>query len=148
MKFKEREKKNESSFELRTTVSGDACETNIDDCAADPCENAGTCYDLVNGYSCSCPPAFTGRNCATPYCHVDNPCRNGATCYGAARCLCPPSFVGADCSIDKCDVLDCQNGGACVDGACVCPPGIIGANCDIDQCSIMTCVVRVDIVSI
>lgn len=125
-------------------VLGDVCETNIDECASNPCLNGATCYDLVNGYRCACESAYTGRTCSLSYCRDNNPCRNGATCHGAGRCLCPAGFVGADCSIARCDILDCHNGGSCVNGSCVCPAGIIGANCDIVQCSLMMCMVRVD----
>ena len=123
-------------------VLGVACETNIDDCASNPCLNGGTCYDLVNGYSCSCRQEFVGRTCSESMCGSNNPCRNGATCHGAGRCLCARGFLGADCSIERCDLLDCQNGGSCVNGSCVCLPGVIGANCDIVQCSLMICMVR------
>ena len=97
----------------------------------------------MNSYSCACTPEYIGRTCSQSYCTVNNPCRNGATCHGAGRCLCPSGFVGADCSIDQCDVLECQNGGSCVNGSCVCPAGVIGANCDIIQCTLMICMVRV-----
>jgi len=125
-----------------TIVVGAVCETNIDDCAINPCQNNGTCYDLVNGYRCSCMPEYVGSTCSQAYCGANNPCRNGATCHGAGRCLCPPGFVLADCSVDRCDLLDCQNGGSCVNGSCVCPPGVIGANCDVVQCSVTACMVR------
>jgi len=107
-----------------------------------PCLNDGECYDLVNGYSCSCTPDYTGRTCADKYCDVSNPCRNGASCHGAGQCLCPRGYVGADCSVDRCDVLDCQNGGSCVNGSCVCPPGVLGASCGVIRCSLMICVVQ------
>jgi len=121
---------------------GKLCETNIDDCAVNPCENGGTCYDLVNDYSCSCTPDFTGRTCSDKYCGVNNPCRNGASCHGAGQCVCAQGFIGADCSVDRCELLDCQNGGSCVNGSCICPPGVLGANCDFVQCSLMICMVN------
>ena len=37
--------------------------SDIDECNSNPCLNTGTCVDAVNGYSCSCPTAFTGGNC-------------------------------------------------------------------------------------
>ena len=37
--------------------------TDIDDCAADPCLNGGTCTDGVNEYTCACAPGFTGDEC-------------------------------------------------------------------------------------
>ena len=47
-------------------VAGRFCETNIDDCNGDPCDNDGTCKDLVNGYDCDCLPDWTGWNCSLP----------------------------------------------------------------------------------
>jgi len=36
----------------------------IDECLSAPCENNGTCYDLVNSYFCLCVPGYTGPECA------------------------------------------------------------------------------------
>ena len=35
----------------------------IDDCQLQPCQNNGTCYDLVNDYRCECLVGFNGTNC-------------------------------------------------------------------------------------
>lgn len=35
----------------------------IDECAGGPCENGGTCIDLVGGFQCECPPQWTGEVC-------------------------------------------------------------------------------------
>lgn len=37
--------------------------TDIDDCADSPCQNYGTCNDLVDDYNCTCIPGYTGKNC-------------------------------------------------------------------------------------
>jgi Notch-like protein len=37
--------------------------TDIDECSSNPCENGGTCNDLVNGYDCTCVPGYNGINC-------------------------------------------------------------------------------------
>ena len=34
----------------------------IDECLPRPCENGGTCTDLVNGYRCDCGSEFMVRN--------------------------------------------------------------------------------------
>ena len=44
--------------------NGRSCE-NIDECSSDPCENGGTCIDVLNSYSCQCPAGWTGSTCAT-----------------------------------------------------------------------------------
>ena len=35
----------------------------IDECASNPCHNAGTCTDIVNGYTCHCSAGYTGEHC-------------------------------------------------------------------------------------
>lgn len=35
----------------------------IDECFPGPCQNNGSCTDLVNAYNCSCVPGFNGTNC-------------------------------------------------------------------------------------
>ena len=39
--------------------------TDIDDCVSLPCQNNGTCIDLVNEYKCKCDTLFTGKHCTT-----------------------------------------------------------------------------------
>ena len=41
---------------------GNTCDININDCSPDPCENGGTCTDLVNDFSCACASGFTGKD--------------------------------------------------------------------------------------
>ena len=36
----------------------------IDDCASTPCENNGTCIDLVSNYTCNCTQGYRGNNCS------------------------------------------------------------------------------------
>ena len=77
------------------------CETSIDDCASNPCNN-GTCADLVNGYSCTCQAGYTGTNCDT---NVDecatNLCVNG-TCTDLVNgysCTCEAGYTGTNCDM-------------------------------------------------
>ena len=37
----------------------------VDECASSPCQNGGTCVDVVNAYTCNCVPGYTGDNCET-----------------------------------------------------------------------------------
>ena len=30
------------------------CDTDIDECSSDPCQNGATCNDEVDGYTCEC----------------------------------------------------------------------------------------------
>jgi Notch-like protein len=39
--------------------------SDIDECAADPCTNGGTCVDKINDYTCNCVAGYTGKTCAT-----------------------------------------------------------------------------------
>lgn len=42
--------------------TGNRCEIDIDDCHYHRCSNNATCIDQVNGYTCQCQMAFTGKN--------------------------------------------------------------------------------------
>ena len=37
----------------------------IDECSPNPCQNGGSCTDMVNGYSCTCAAGYTGNDCET-----------------------------------------------------------------------------------
>ena len=43
--------------------SGQNCDTNVNECASNPCQNGGSCMDRVNGYQCQCSDSYTGSNC-------------------------------------------------------------------------------------
>jgi hypothetical protein len=40
------------------------CSGNVDECASSPCQNGGTCVDLINGYACTCTPSYSGARCS------------------------------------------------------------------------------------
>ena len=42
-------------------------ETNIDECASNPCENEGRCKDVVGGYECDCLSEFQGHRVRQAY---------------------------------------------------------------------------------
>jgi hypothetical protein len=39
------------------------CDTNIDDCAEQPCLLGANCTDLIDDFRCDCPSGFTGKRC-------------------------------------------------------------------------------------
>lgn len=63
-------------------IAGATCQTNIEECASQPCQHGGLCIDLINGYHCNCTADYTGASCEI---HMDpcfnNPCHNNATCH-------------------------------------------------------------------
>jgi len=91
----------------RAGFTGQRCESNINECATNPCANGATCTDRINDYHCACAPGYTGRNCAEPTdrCALQR-CLNGGTCVTAAAtgratglpsCLCPAGYSGPRC---------------------------------------------------
>ena len=49
---------NDYSCSCQPGYFGRNCEMEIDECLPRPCDNGGTCTDLVNGYHCNCPTDF------------------------------------------------------------------------------------------
>ena len=50
----------------------DRCRLNfvdVNECASNPCQNGGSCYDGISQYSCDCPDGFTGTKCQTSTIH-------------------------------------------------------------------------------
>ncbi len=95
-------------------------EINVDDCAANPCQNGGTCTDGDNSYTCACPDGFLGTNCeivdhcAGDPCNVTTPnvifgqpsgvsCTNTPTGY-TCECV-APWFAGESCDV-LCPCID------------------------------------------
>ncbi|XP_067874178.1 lactadherin-like isoform X4 [Heterodontus francisci] len=46
-----------------TGFQGIHCQTNVNDCASQPCNNGGQCVDLDAHYSCNCPSPYVGKSC-------------------------------------------------------------------------------------
>ncbi|XP_029444624.1 cubilin [Rhinatrema bivittatum] len=148
----------ESRFQrLEQTVQQKACNSN-------PCQNSGTCLNLLDAFFCLCPSNWQGPFCSVDvnecqiYAYMPLGCQNGATCMntpGSYSCSCAPEWYGPHCT-SKYD--DCQGGsqslcehGICIDSArvqpgqpkysCLCdagwmsPPGTSVCTADIDECS-------------
>ncbi|VDI72176.1 Hypothetical predicted protein [Mytilus galloprovincialis] len=43
--------------------TGRLCETNINECASNPCKHNSSCKDRTNDYQCSCQSGYMGKNC-------------------------------------------------------------------------------------
>ena len=125
--------------------------TNIDDCAALPCQHNGECSDEVLGYRCACVSGYTGQICELDVDECEStPCQNGADCIEGVDqfvCECADGWSGSACTvdIDECWSAPCQHGGSCADGvdsyACTCENGYNGTNCaeNIDDCGPNPC---------
>jgi hypothetical protein len=37
--------------------------TDINECFSSPCQNGGSCSNLINNYTCACRPGYTGHDC-------------------------------------------------------------------------------------
>ncbi|XP_029467630.1 LOW QUALITY PROTEIN: protein crumbs homolog 2 [Rhinatrema bivittatum] len=129
--------------------AGENCSTNIDECESQPCQNGGSCYDLVNGFHCHCVLGFTGISCAININECENNvCENGGTCedgIGDYMCHCPPMdkkgniWGGKNCSVKLTGCLGnlCQNEALCIptyEGEtqgykCQCQPGFYDESC-------------------
>ncbi|XP_066601005.1 protocadherin-like wing polarity protein stan [Prorops nasuta] len=61
------------------------CDTEVNLCYSNPCQNDGTCRRREGGYACSCGPDFTGENCEISLdkgsCTHDV-CKGGSQCTG------------------------------------------------------------------
>lgn len=55
--------KNGFTCQCITGFTGSNCQTNIDECQSQPCNNGGTCIDAINDYDCTCSPGYSGKNC-------------------------------------------------------------------------------------
>uniref|UniRef100_A0A665VHV4 Slit homolog 1 protein n=1 Tax=Echeneis naucrates TaxID=173247 RepID=A0A665VHV4_ECHNA len=130
---------------------GPMCQTNIDDCEDNYCDNGATCIDGVNNYTCFCPPYYTGEMCEEmeDVCAPErSPCQHQSTCLitsAGPKCVCSPGYVGEYCSINYNDCVEhrCQNGAQCVDElngySCICPEGYSGQLCEVPPSPLSLC---------
>lgn len=150
--------------------SGRLCETPINPCAINPCQNNALCLPTAAGYQCQCSIYYTGSLCEITLNPCDySPCRNGGTCrlLGNATlftCICAPGtletrdvtfltidllgFTGQFCDVQLnfCSPQPCLNNGICVNTAlgfqCICSSIFTGPTCAvlIDPCLSQPCV--------
>ena len=41
-------------------TAGDNCETDLNECSTNPCDNEGMCQNLVNSFKCHCAAGYGG----------------------------------------------------------------------------------------
>lgn len=121
--------------------TGDRCETDIDECAFNPCGNNGQCIQGTGTFSCDCNPGFTGQlceididDCIRVDCNGNGFCSDGINTYS---CICNVGYTGAQCeiNIDNCLGINCSGNGQCRNGfnnfTCDCMPGYNGRLCQL-----------------
>jgi Notch-like protein len=93
--------------------SGDDCETEVNECDPNPCENGGECDDEVGGYICECPEGFSGDDCETDIDYCDSePCQNGGECIDGLTgytCECD-GYLGENCDLPMFETVTAPNG--------------------------------------
>ncbi len=73
---------------------GRLCDSPINSCAINPCQNNGLCLPTSTGYQCQCSSSYTGSLCQTALnpCGY-SPCQNGGQCNPTVNnsfyCTCP-----------------------------------------------------------
>ncbi|KAG8443219.1 hypothetical protein GDO86_011865 [Hymenochirus boettgeri] len=135
-------------------------------CVSNPCQNSGTCINLLDSFFCLCTDNWQGPVCADDVNECQRfgetalGCQNGGTCVntpGSYRCTCTPEWYGPLCTL-RYD--DCRTNpvGLCVHGICidqdrdqqnqpkyrcVCDvgwtslPGSPACTADIDECALL-----------
>ncbi|XP_046746481.1 cubilin-like [Diprion similis] len=113
-----------------------------DECARNPCQNGGTCEDLIDGYKCRCTEGWEGSQCTTDinecarYLGTDLGCQNNAVCRnlpGSYRCDCTAGWYGIHCTKPT-KVCNRENSNElCGHGVCVESDTLLGYSCSCDE---------------
>ena len=64
--------------------AGKRCETDIDECADNPCQNYGRCRNLIGRFKCDCRDGFVGDRCQGD---VDECASNPCSEEGSVECI-------------------------------------------------------------
>ncbi|XP_046746260.1 cubilin-like [Diprion similis] len=113
-----------------------------DECESNPCQNGGTCEDLIDGYKCRCTEGWEGPQCTrdidecTRYHGTDLGCQNNAVCTnlpGTYGCVCTSGWYGTHCKT-RTKVCNRENSNElCGHGVCVESDTLLGYSCSCDE---------------
>lgn len=151
----------------RPGFTGASCETQVNECAGNPCRNGGSCTvssGLRRKAAAVLPPSdLTQCQKRLPkkckQLRFSNSCQilmagpnisqlSSQDLENTYKCTCPHGFYGNNCELSAMTCADgpCSNGGRCTDNPdggyfCQCPTGYAGFNCEkkIDHCSSSPC---------
>ncbi|XP_040486171.1 LOW QUALITY PROTEIN: coagulation factor XII [Ursus maritimus] len=110
-----------------------------------PCQNGGTCMNMLHDPHCICPEHFTGKHCQREKCFEpqllqffhEKEIWHRLEPAGVAKCQC--KGPDAHCKLlatQVCRTNPCLNGGSCLEAEghllCRCRAGYAGRICDVD----------------
>ena len=109
-------------MELRSYDKFWAFFVDFDECASSPCQNMGTCFDAIDGYTCICMAGYNGDSCEKS--------KN----FGWLFSFLNEILIILKLDVEECASMPCLNNGTCVDEinrfTCNCTSGYTGAVCE------------------
>ncbi|KAK2174373.1 hypothetical protein NP493_805g01004 [Ridgeia piscesae] len=118
--------------------TGYQCQTEVDQCESNPCQQNGICYPEVAGFECDCPSGTSGAVCQENINEcASQPCNHGGRCanlLGSFTCNCAKGYKGPTCALDAVQIEDVKAGqGATKNGVYeVNGTGIKDVYCDLE----------------
>lgn len=112
----------------------------INECLSFPCQNGGSCLNLINSFQCQCLPGYTGIHCEIGKKEYLTLRKNQEVSFRknqeiSLQVKWHNSFFYSD--IDECASSPCQNQATCNDFVnyfnCSCRAGFTGGLCEIGE---------------